>query len=194
MTPPARQPTHHQPSFQLSRHRPQEPGGSFAVARRARNVLRRVPVWTWRVLMHSVKASENSLFNVDPITGVEYFHDIDFVGAFHPPEFRARHRRTDAARAGSGSGAGGGGVAEARRCRRTRPLAAGAAPDEPRLDRALRTRLAPVVAFPKTAAPPPPERGLLLELDTESGPRQRPGRDLHAQGGPATTVTSGGIW
>ena len=30
--------------------------------------------------MHSVKASENSRFNVDPITGVEYFHDIDFVG------------------------------------------------------------------------------------------------------------------
>ncbi|MDR7081874.1 acetyl esterase/lipase [Arthrobacter ginsengisoli] len=49
-------------------------------ARKARNVLRRVPVWTWRVLMHSVKASENSRFNVDPITGVEYFHDIDFVG------------------------------------------------------------------------------------------------------------------
>jgi acetyl esterase len=39
-----------------------------------------VPVWSWRVLMHSVKASENSRFNVDPITGVEYFHDIDFVG------------------------------------------------------------------------------------------------------------------
>ncbi|BCW65598.1 hypothetical protein NicSoilB4_03610 [Arthrobacter sp. NicSoilB4] len=32
------------------------------------------------MLMHSVKASENSRFNVDPITGVEYFHDIDFVG------------------------------------------------------------------------------------------------------------------
>ena len=30
--------------------------------------------------MHSVKASENSRFNVDPITGVDYFHDIDFVG------------------------------------------------------------------------------------------------------------------
>ncbi|KQN89632.1 esterase [Arthrobacter sp. Leaf69] len=30
--------------------------------------------------MHSVKASENTRFNVDPIAGVEYFHDIDFVG------------------------------------------------------------------------------------------------------------------
>ena len=30
--------------------------------------------------MHSVKTSENSRFNVDPIAGVDYFHDIDFVG------------------------------------------------------------------------------------------------------------------
>jgi len=30
--------------------------------------------------MHSVKASEKARFNVDPITGVDYFHDIDFVG------------------------------------------------------------------------------------------------------------------
>ena len=80
MTTPAHQPTHHQSSFQLSPNRPQPSGGSIALARKARNVLRRVPVWTWRVLMHSVKASENSRFNVDPITGVDYFHDIDFVG------------------------------------------------------------------------------------------------------------------
>ena len=80
MTTPAHRPTHHESSFQLSRQRPQPSGGSFALARKARNVLQRVPVWTWRVLMHSVKASENSRFNVDPITGVEYFHDIDFVG------------------------------------------------------------------------------------------------------------------
>ena len=79
MTTPPRQPTAHQPSFPLPRQRP-EPGGTFTLARKARNVLRRVPVWTWRVLMHSVKASENSRFNVDPITGVDYFHDIDFVG------------------------------------------------------------------------------------------------------------------
>src|SRR5512141_1637292 len=76
MTTPAYQPTHHESSVQ----RPQQSGGTFALARKARNVLRRVPVWTWRVLMHSVKASENSRFNVDPISGVEYFHDIDFVG------------------------------------------------------------------------------------------------------------------
>lgn len=43
-------------------------------------MLRRVPVWTWRLLMHSVKARENSRFNVDPVTGVDYHHDIDFVG------------------------------------------------------------------------------------------------------------------
>ena len=80
MTTPAHRPTHHRTSFQLSPQGPQPPGGSFALARKARNVLQRVPVWTWRVLMHSVKASENARFNVDPITGVEYFHDIDFVG------------------------------------------------------------------------------------------------------------------
>ncbi|XTR51380.1 hypothetical protein ACOM2C_14360 [Pseudarthrobacter sp. So.54] len=80
MTTPAHQPPHHEPSFTLYPHRPQHSGSTFALARKARNVLRRVPVWTWRVLMHSVKASENSRFNVDPITGVEYFHDIDFVG------------------------------------------------------------------------------------------------------------------
>lgn len=80
MTSPARWPTHHASSFPRARHRTPQSGGSFALARKARNVLRRVPVWTWRVLMHSVRASENSRFNVDPITGVEYVHDIDFVG------------------------------------------------------------------------------------------------------------------
>ena len=50
------------------------------MARKARNLLRRVPVWAWRVLMHSVKTSENTRFNVDPIAGVDYVHDIDFVG------------------------------------------------------------------------------------------------------------------
>lgn len=80
MTTPAHQPTHHESPIQLSRHRPQPSGSSFALARKARNLLRRVPVWTWRVLMHSVKASENSSFNVNPITGVDYVHDIDFVG------------------------------------------------------------------------------------------------------------------
>ncbi|WP_231941206.1 alpha/beta hydrolase [Arthrobacter sp. U41] len=81
MTTPAHQPTRHESPFRLSRERtPQQAGGTFALARRTRNVLRRVPVWTWRVLMHSVKASENARFNADPITGVDYFHDIDFVG------------------------------------------------------------------------------------------------------------------
>ncbi|MCB5275057.1 Carboxylesterase NlhH [Arthrobacter sp. SO5] len=76
MTSAAYQPMHHE----LPVQQPHQPGGTSALARRARNVLRRVPVWTWRLLMHSVKASENARFNVDPITGVEYFHDIDFVG------------------------------------------------------------------------------------------------------------------
>ncbi len=76
MSTPAYEQTHHASPVP----RLQRPGGTSALARRARNVLRRVPVWTWRVLMHSVKASENARFNVDPITGVEYFHDIDFVG------------------------------------------------------------------------------------------------------------------
>jgi len=81
MTPPAHWPTHYERSLQRPPHRSaQKPGGTFALARKARNLLQRVPVWTWRVLMHSVKASENSRFNVDPITGVDYFHDIDFVG------------------------------------------------------------------------------------------------------------------
>ncbi|MDZ4092315.1 MAG: alpha/beta hydrolase [Arthrobacter sp.] len=80
MTTPAHQPPQYESSLQLARQRPQQSVGTFALARKARNVLRRVPVWTWRVLMHSVKASENSRFNVDPIAGVEYFHDIDFVG------------------------------------------------------------------------------------------------------------------
>ncbi|QCB98785.1 alpha/beta hydrolase [Arthrobacter sp. PAMC25564] len=30
--------------------------------------------------MHSVRSSENSRFNVDPITAVTYVHDVDFVG------------------------------------------------------------------------------------------------------------------
>ena len=81
MTLPARQPTRHESSIQSPRQRPpQHAGGTFTLARRARNVLRRVPVWTWRVLMHSVKAREYARFNIDPITGVEYSHDIDFVG------------------------------------------------------------------------------------------------------------------
>ncbi len=80
MTRPAHQPLHHESSFPQYTQQTQQSGGTFAVARKARNLLRRVPVWTWRVLMHSVKTSENTRFNVDPIAGVDYVHDIDFVG------------------------------------------------------------------------------------------------------------------
>ncbi|WP_250546210.1 alpha/beta hydrolase [Paenarthrobacter sp. DKR-5] len=55
-------------------------GGTFTLARRVRRALKRVPVWAWRVLMHAVKKSEHARFNVDPVTGVDYHHDIDFVG------------------------------------------------------------------------------------------------------------------
>ena len=41
---------------------------------------RRVPVWLWRVLMHSVKRAELARFNADPITAVDYDLDLDFVG------------------------------------------------------------------------------------------------------------------
>ncbi|WP_237563274.1 alpha/beta hydrolase [Arthrobacter sp. H-02-3] len=80
MTSPARWPTHHESSFQAARPRRAQHRNTFTLARKARNVLRRVPVWTWRVLMHCVRASENARFNADPITGVAYVHDIDFVG------------------------------------------------------------------------------------------------------------------
>ncbi|MEW1805144.1 alpha/beta hydrolase [Pseudarthrobacter sp. NPDC080039] len=55
-------------------------GRAFPFARSARNALRRVPVWTWRLLMHSVSAREQARFNTDPITEVAYTHDIDYVG------------------------------------------------------------------------------------------------------------------
>ena len=55
----------------------------FARAGNIRRLLRRVPVWVWRLLMHTVKSSETARFNKDPITGVEYTYDIDFVGAGH---------------------------------------------------------------------------------------------------------------
>jgi len=50
------------------------------MARRARGALRRVPVWAWRALMHSLGPAERTRFNAEPVTGVDYFHDIDFVG------------------------------------------------------------------------------------------------------------------
>lgn len=67
MTPAPRPP--HQPSV-----------GAFGLARRARSVLRRVPVWAWRALMHSLGPGERKRFNAEPVTGVNYLHDLDFVG------------------------------------------------------------------------------------------------------------------
>jgi acetyl esterase/lipase len=59
------------------------PPGTFVLARKLRRFLRRVPVWVWRLLMHSVSSSERARFNKDPITGLEYTYDIDFVGEGH---------------------------------------------------------------------------------------------------------------
>jgi acetyl esterase/lipase len=42
--------------------------------------VQRLPVWVWRLLMHTVSRSERARFNVDPITAVDYRLDIDFVG------------------------------------------------------------------------------------------------------------------
>jgi acetyl esterase len=60
-------------------------------------------------MMHSVRSSENTRFNVDPITGVEYFHDIDFAGdgiRAHRLDVITPVQPSDAAPA-SGSGAAG---------------------------------------------------------------------------------------
>jgi len=59
---------------------PLAPRGIFAMGRRVRGVLSRVPVWAWRLLMHAVSRGELRRFNADPITGVRYWHDLDFVG------------------------------------------------------------------------------------------------------------------
>lgn len=55
-------------------------GSPFRLARSARGVLRRVPVWTWRLLMAAVGPHERTRFNTDPITNVAYTHDIDYAG------------------------------------------------------------------------------------------------------------------
>ncbi|MFJ5860227.1 alpha/beta hydrolase [Pseudarthrobacter sp. NPDC092439] len=59
---------------------PAQSGSPFSLARNARGVLRRVPVWTWRLLMMAVGPRERARFNTDPITDVEYTHDIDYAG------------------------------------------------------------------------------------------------------------------
>lgn len=53
---------------------------AFSLARRARGVVRRVPVWTWRLLMRSVSSRERTRFNSEPITEVDYVHDINYLG------------------------------------------------------------------------------------------------------------------
>lgn len=59
----------------------QEPSrGVLFPARRARDVLARVPVWAWRLFMHTVSKAELRHLNIDPIVGVRHWHDIDFVG------------------------------------------------------------------------------------------------------------------
>lgn len=55
-------------------------GRAFPFARSARGLLRRVPVWTWRLLMRSVSSREQVRFNTDPVTAVAYTRDIDYVG------------------------------------------------------------------------------------------------------------------
>lgn len=59
----------------------QEPKqGAVFPARRARDVLARVPVWVWRLFMHAMSKVELRHLNADPVIGVRYWHDIDFVG------------------------------------------------------------------------------------------------------------------
>lgn len=43
-------------------------------------MLRRVPVWVWRMYMHAISKGEQQHLNVDPVAGVLQWHDIDFVG------------------------------------------------------------------------------------------------------------------
>ncbi len=107
-------------------------GGAFGLARRARGVLRRVPVWAWRALMHSLGPGEKVRFNAEPVTGVDYFHDIDFVG----DGIRA-HRLDVITPAGTGPSPAPGPPPEPAkmpaRCRSTSTSTAGAGPPETRL-------------------------------------------------------------
>ncbi|HJV99667.1 MAG TPA: alpha/beta hydrolase [Arthrobacter sp.] len=54
--------------------------GAFSLARRARSFVRRVPVWAWRLLMHTVSSRERARFNQEPLTEVDYIHDINYMG------------------------------------------------------------------------------------------------------------------
>lgn len=55
-------------------------GSTFSLARKARGLVRRVPVWWWRLLMRVVSSSERTRFNREPVTAVDYVRDIDYVG------------------------------------------------------------------------------------------------------------------
>lgn len=46
--------------------------------------MRRVPVWSWRLLMLSVSSRERARFNRNPLTEVEYIHDISYTGDGDP--------------------------------------------------------------------------------------------------------------
>ncbi|MGX1161255.1 acetyl esterase/lipase [Arthrobacter sp. SLBN-100] len=55
-------------------------GSAFSLARSARGVLRRVPVWSWRLLMLTVSSREQTRFNMDPVSEVTYTDDVDYFG------------------------------------------------------------------------------------------------------------------
>jgi acetyl esterase len=45
-----------------------------------KGMIRRIPVWSWRMLMRVLSAGEYARFNAEPIVNVDYHNDIDFVG------------------------------------------------------------------------------------------------------------------
>jgi acetyl esterase/lipase len=53
---------------------------SWAAVKGGTGLVQRLPVWAWRLLMHTVSRRERARFNADPITEVDYHLDIDFVG------------------------------------------------------------------------------------------------------------------
>ena len=55
------------------------PRSTFSLARKVRGLLRRVPVWSWRLLMAGVGPRERVRFNRDPLTDVDYVHDIRYL-------------------------------------------------------------------------------------------------------------------
>ncbi|MEV8133029.1 alpha/beta hydrolase [Pseudarthrobacter oxydans] len=56
-----------------------DPRSTFSPARKVRGLLRRVPVWSWRLLMAGVSPRERARFNTDPRTDVDYVHDIPYA-------------------------------------------------------------------------------------------------------------------